>query len=79
MVTWPFLQAVSYTMEAELATKTALVKVQEEVKLEKDIMLNSLSLRSLEEYVPQVGEHLEVQGWATNPNKIQGPELSIKF
>ena len=52
--------------------------VQEEVKLERDNMLTSHSFQSLEERVPPVGTHLEGQGWAINPNKIYGPEPSVK-
>ena len=42
-------------------------------------MLTSDSIEALEKTVPSLITYLQEKGWAINPQKVQGPGLSVKF
>ena len=44
-----------------------------------DLMLTSDSTEALEKTVPSLVTYLQEKGWAINPQKVQGPGLSVKF
>ena len=44
-----------------------------------DLMLTSDSIEALEKTVPSLITYLQEKGWAINPQKVQGPGLSVKF
>lgn len=44
-----------------------------------DLMLTCASLETLEKAVGSLLNYLQEKGWANNPQKFQGPVLSVKY